>query len=160
LPFPIVLGQTTERAEAAIMFSREWISVWCWLGVLAGIAWLGIPAAQGQGDATEVHIQPRGQLSLGNSTTGPDLNVHAQAIRKNVELVLVPVTLTDDMGRVVVGLSQDNFKVFEGKQLQEIKHFSSEDSPVSLGVILDLSSSMVILRGLKSLPVRFRTLAA
>jgi len=98
------------------MFSREWISIWCWLGVLAGIAWLGIPAAQGQGDATEVHIQPRGQLSLGNSTTGPDLNVHAQAIRKNVELVLVPVTLTDDMGRVVVGLGQRKWLSDNGKE--------------------------------------------
>jgi Ca-activated chloride channel family protein len=124
------------------MFPRERLSIWCCLGVLAGINWLGIPAAQGQGDTSEVHIQPRGQMSPVNSAIGDGLNLHAQQIRKSVELVLVPVTLTDDLGRVVTGLGQDNFKVFEGKQQQEIKHFSLEDSPVSLGVILDLSSSM------------------
>jgi len=121
---------------------REWISIWCWLGVLVGITGLGIPAAQGQGDSSEVHIQPRGELSLGNSTAGHKLNIDAQPIRKSVELVLVPVTLTDEMGRVILGLGQDNFKVFEGKKQQEIKHFSSEDAPVSLGVILDVSGSM------------------
>jgi VWA domain-containing protein len=135
-------GQTTERAEAVIMFPRERLSIWCCLGVLAGVNWLGIPAAQGQGDTSEVHIQPRGQMSPVNSATSDEPNAHTKQIRKNVDLVLVPVTLTDDLGRVVTGLSQDNFKVFEGKQQQEIKHFSLEDSPVSLGVILDLSSSM------------------
>ena len=124
------------------MFPRERLSIWCCLGVLAGINWFGIPAAQGQGDTSEVHIQPRGQMSPVNTATGDERNLHAAQIRKNVDLVLVPVTLTDDMGRVVTGLGQDNFKVFEGKQLQEIKHFSMEDSPVSLGVILDLSGSM------------------
>jgi Ca-activated chloride channel homolog len=124
------------------MFPCERLSIWCWLSLLAGISWLEIPVAQGQGDTTEVHIQPRVQLSPVNNATGDQLNLHAQQIRKSVELVLVPVTLTDDMGRVVTGLGQGNFKVFEGKQLQEIKHFSLEDSPVSLGVILDLSTSM------------------
>ncbi len=111
------------------MFPCERLSIWCWLTVLAGASWIGIPAAQGQGDTSEAHIQPRGQISSVNSVNGDELNLHTQQIRKN-------------MGRVVTGLGQDNFKVFEGKQLQEIKHFSLEDSPVSLGVILDLSSSM------------------
>ena len=124
------------------MFPRERLLTGCWSGVLVGIFWIGIPAAQGQGDASEVHIQPRVQLSTDSSTTGHGLDAHAETIRKNVELVLVPVTLTDDIGRVVTGLGQDNFEIFEGKQLQEIKHFSLEDAPVSLGVILDLSSSM------------------
>jgi len=123
------------------MFQCERLSIWCCLGVLAGINWLGIPLAQGQGNTSEVHIQPRVQSPI-SSATGDQVDLPAPQIRKSVELVLVPVTLTDDAGRVVTGLGQDNFKVFEGKQLQEIKHFSSEDSPVSLGVILDLSSSM------------------
>src|SRR5207237_1712003 len=42
----------------------------------------------------------------------------------------------------VTGLDRDNFSVFEGKEAQEIKSFSSEDAPVSLGVIFDMSGSM------------------
>jgi Ca-activated chloride channel homolog len=57
-------------------------------------------------------------------------------------LVLVPVTITDSLNRLVVGLAQDNFQVFDGKRNQQIKHFSSEDTPVSLGIILDVSGSM------------------
>jgi len=52
------------------------------------------------------------------------------------------VTVTDAKDRIVVGLDQGNFQVYEGKQPQQIKHFSSEDAPVSLGVILDTSGSM------------------
>src|SRR5437879_4327992 len=50
--------------------------------------------------------------------------------------------MTDPMNRLVTGLDKENFNVFEGKEAQEIKHFSSEDAPVSLGVIFDMSGSM------------------
>jgi Ca-activated chloride channel family protein len=46
------------------------------------------------------------------------------------------------MNRLVTGLDKENFSVFEGKDPQEIRHFSSEDAPVSLGVIFDMSGSM------------------
>jgi len=46
------------------------------------------------------------------------------------------------MNRPVTGLEKHNFKVFEGKELQDIRHFSGEDVPVSLGVIFDMSGSM------------------
>jgi Ca-activated chloride channel family protein len=60
----------------------------------------------------------------------------------DVNLVLLPVTITDVLNRPVAGLEKDNFKVFEGKEPQEIRHFSGEDTPVSLGVIFDTSGSM------------------
>src|SRR5260370_5204214 len=40
------------------------------------------------------------------------------------------------------GLEKDNVKVFEGKELHDIRHFSGEDIPVSVGVIFDTSGSM------------------
>lgn len=67
---------------------------------------------------------------------------NAKLIRKNVELVLVPVTVTDVSNRLIKGLDKSNFTVYENKQQQEIKHFGSEDSPVSIGVVLDISGSM------------------
>jgi Ca-activated chloride channel family protein len=63
-------------------------------------------------------------------------------IRTSVDLVMVPVTVTDAMNRPVIGLDQNNFQLFEGNKRQEIKHFSNEDAPISLGIIVDTSGSM------------------
>jgi len=59
-----------------------------------------------------------------------------------VELALVNVTVTDPYNRLVTGLEPENFRVFEDNVEQEIVSFSSEDVPISIGVILDLSGSM------------------
>jgi Ca-activated chloride channel family protein len=67
---------------------------------------------------------------------------YLHVIKRDVNLVLVPVSVTDQLQRLVTGLGQDNFQVFEGKKPQEIQHFSSEDTPVSVGIILDSSGSM------------------
>lgn len=63
-------------------------------------------------------------------------------IRMNVDMVLVPVTVTDPMNRLVTGLEQEDFKVFENSGEQHIKSFAAEDAPVSIGIIFDLSGSM------------------
>jgi Ca-activated chloride channel homolog len=63
-------------------------------------------------------------------------------IRVNSDLVLIPVTVTDAMNRFVTGLEKENFKVFEEKKEQKILQFSSEDAPLSVGVIFDCSGSM------------------
>ncbi len=57
-------------------------------------------------------------------------------------LVLVPVTLTDDHDRVVLGLKETDSRIFDRADKQEIRHFSTKDAPISLGIILDASSSM------------------
>ena len=106
--------------------------------VLALVICFGVPAAHAQSSISDVHIEPRVQLNIGANLTTRYLNT----IRTRVDLVLVPVTVTDPMNRVVIGLQQGNFQLYEGKQSQEIKHFSREDAPVSLGVILDVSGSM------------------
>ncbi len=64
------------------------------------------------------------------------------AIRVDVDLVLVNVTVTDPFNRLVTGLEQENFRVFEDNTEQEVIHFTSEDVPISIGVIFDLSGSM------------------
>jgi Ca-activated chloride channel family protein len=96
-----------------------------------------------QNSSEDVHIRPR---TGSDAPKDPDLEAavksHTRAIKQNVELVLVPVTITDPMNRLVTGLDKENFNLFEGKEQQEIKTFSSEDAPVSLGVIFDMSGSM------------------
>jgi Ca-activated chloride channel family protein len=65
-----------------------------------------------------------------------------QSVRMDVELALVNVTVTDPYNRMVTGLEIDNFRIFENNVEQEIQYFSSEDVPISIGVIFDLSGSM------------------
>src|SRR5260370_29637266 len=65
-----------------------------------------------------------------------------RAVHVDVELALVNVTVTDPYSRIVTGLEADNFRVFEDNIEQEVVNFSSEDVPISIGVILDLSGSM------------------
>lgn len=65
-----------------------------------------------------------------------------RSIRVDVDLVLVNVTVTDPFNRLVTGLESENFRIFEEKGEQELIHFSSEDVPISIGVVFDLSGSM------------------
>jgi Ca-activated chloride channel homolog len=60
----------------------------------------------------------------------------------NTDLITLTVTVTDTYGRYVSGLSKSAFAVFDNKQQQEITFFSDDDSPVSVGVIFDVSGSM------------------
>ncbi len=117
------------------------------LGVLG--CWLSVPASAQDDD---VHIQPRqvkktdaGVATPTNDPSGisdPSLRTHTKPIKKEVDLVLVPVTITDPMNRLVTGLEKDNFQLTDNGKPQEIRHFSSEDAPISLGVIFDISGSM------------------
>jgi Ca-activated chloride channel family protein len=65
-----------------------------------------------------------------------------QSLHIDVDLALVNVTVTDPYNRLVTGLEPENFRIFEDKVEQEVVNFSSEDVPISIGVILDLSGSM------------------
>ena len=65
-----------------------------------------------------------------------------ERIRVDVNLVLIPLTVTDPLNRLVTGLSRNEFFLFENNNPQEIKSFSAEDAPVSIGIIMDLSGSM------------------
>ncbi len=91
----------------------------------------------------DVHIQPRIQPQKPKEPLiDPALRAHTKPYKVDVNMVLVPVTITDPLNRLVTGLDRENFNLFEGKERQEIKTFSSEDAPVSIGVIFDMSGSM------------------
>ena len=64
------------------------------------------------------------------------------SLKVDVNLVLVNATVTDMNHRIVTGLEKEHFQVYEDKIKQEIIHFSSEDVPVSIGLLFDVSSSM------------------
>src|SRR6266478_2146059 len=65
-----------------------------------------------------------------------------ESVHADVDLALVNVSVTDAHDRPVTSLERDSFRVFEDNIEQEVVNFSSEDVPISIGVILDLSGSM------------------
>src|SRR5678815_4447768 len=66
----------------------------------------------------------------------------AQVFRSNVLTVPVTVTVVDANGRLITGLTQQDFDVFEDGTLQTVTTFTNERVAVSLGVLLDVSDSM------------------
>ena len=66
----------------------------------------------------------------------------AQVFRSGVYTVQVSVTVVDENGRLITGLDQSAFEVFEDGEPQPITQFTDERVPVSLGVMLDASDSM------------------
>ena len=128
------------RSPWAAAFSRCPRYVWLTILFLAALA----PSAPAQ-IQDEVHIQPRAQDVKPASVekiSDPALKTHTKPMRVDVDLVLIPATITDPMNRLVTGLERKNFELFENGRRQEIRHFSSEDAPISLGVIFDVSGSM------------------
>jgi Ca-activated chloride channel homolog len=136
--------------------------LWTILLLLLATCVVASPAAA-QTDVNDVHVVPRevkpgdAQAHAGQPLDGSkakteeiakqtalpaSLNEHIRPLKVAVDLVLVPVTITDPMSRLVTGLDRENFELFEGNTREEIKSFSSEDAHVSLGVIFDSSGSM------------------
>lgn len=65
--------------------------------------------------------------------------------RLEVQLVELYVVVTDDDGRPVRGLTQDDFRIREEGANQEISTFSdASDLPLTLGLALDSSASMFV----------------
>ncbi len=122
---------------------RALTSVFLCLATLLFTSW-----AQAQ-STDEVHVVPRNES--GHATPAPileppgsdsALNAHTRPLRADVDLVLIPATVTDAKNRPVIDLQKQNFTVYEENEPQEIRNFSTEDAPISVGLILDVSKSM------------------
>jgi Ca-activated chloride channel family protein len=74
--------------------------------------------------------------------TAPKTFKPGETLHADVGIALVNITVTDPYNRLVTGLDQDNFRVFEDNVEQEVLTFSAEDVPISIGVIFDFSGSM------------------
>jgi Ca-activated chloride channel family protein len=102
------------------------------LACIVSVAW----SADGPSGGARVSIEPRAKPEANRALT-PRAN-----IRVDTTLVLIPVTVTDPLNRFVTGLERNNFKLFEEKKEQEIVAFTSEDAPLSIGLVFDCSGSM------------------
>ena len=125
---------------------------WSWTWVLA-LVFSGSRLVAQDDPLNKVHVPPPSSATPGEGApkgaeAAPATGAAAARarpgalIRMNVDMVLVPITVTDPMNRLVTGLEQEDFQVFENNGQQKIRSFASEDAPVSIGIIFDLSGSM------------------
>ena len=87
-----------------------------------------------------VHLAPPAKTAETAETS--DIPLRIRPFRAGVDLVQVPVTVSDSMGHPITGLTSDNFTLLDNGVRQAIRYFGSDDAPISIGVILDLSASM------------------
>jgi len=97
-------------------------------GVLSGLA---PGATYARPDSGQSDAAPQGPQGV----PGPTLRVYTT-------LVLIPVSVTDAQNRFVLGLQKEDFQLFEDGVQQEVADFSSEDAPLSVGLVFDESGSM------------------
>ncbi len=135
-----------RRVQSFVRFRNR---IWLLLTVVCLAAGTTV-LAYAQNEETDIHVVPREAKKADAATPpnpaalglDPSLKTYTKPLRKDVDLVLVPVTITDPMNRLVTGLEKENFQLTDNGKPQEIRHFSSEDAPISLGVIFDVSGSM------------------
>jgi Ca-activated chloride channel homolog len=98
------------------------------------------PDNQQQGDGQGPNIVPRTKSKVPDAAES--VLDRRSNIRVDTTMVLIPVAVTDPIGRFVTALDKENFKLLEDKVEQEILQFSSEDAPLSIGIVFDTSGSM------------------
>jgi Ca-activated chloride channel family protein len=77
------------------------------------------------------------------SSPSQSLPVEPYTIKVNVDIVVLRATAQDGKNMLVSGLSKQDFQVYEDGVLQPIKYFSHEDIPVTVGLVVDNSGSMM-----------------
>src|SRR3984893_3782262 len=66
----------------------------------------------------------------------------AYTLHVDAEEVVLNCTVLDNKGELVNDLTRSNFKVFEDKTLQTVISLQHQDTPVSIGLVVDNSGSM------------------
>jgi Ca-activated chloride channel family protein len=96
----------------------------------------------------DVHVEPRQKPDTASSNAGLPIpggstrGLESRPFRVDVDLVLVPVTVTDSLNHPVAALQKKDFALFEGEKRQEIRYFFEDEEPLSVAVLLDVSASM------------------
>ncbi len=99
---------------------------------VCGLFLAALPSAAG--DDAVASITPR--------VPPRELARRAGSIQVDVNLVLIPVLVTDPYERPMLGLQKSDFHLSEDGVEQEISRFFSEDTPISVGIVFDSSASM------------------
>jgi Ca-activated chloride channel family protein len=126
--------ETRWRAKTS---SRLLLAVAAGSAILTVLFFSTLPVA-GAGDGDQI-----GSIIPEISPRASELKSRPAAIRVDVNLVLIPVMVTDSYERPVVGLRKSDFHLFEEGVEQEISQFFRDEAPISVGIVFDASRSML-----------------
>ena len=105
------------------------------LVLMAFAAGPAVEAGQGPAPAsaaTTTPVAPAAAVKEEDSrVTIQRLPIHPTPIQIDVNLVVVNVTVTDPYDRIVTGLDESNFQVYDERVEQKIASFSTEDAVAS-----------------------------
>ncbi|HYZ84748.1 MAG TPA: VWA domain-containing protein, partial [Bryobacteraceae bacterium] len=94
------------------------------------------------GSEPRVSIEPRVRPKASESSATDENDRRSASLRVDTTLVLINVSVTDPLNRFVTGLDREHFKLWEDNVEQKVTQFSSEDAPLSIGLVFDASGSM------------------
>src|SRR5690348_12988553 len=81
-------------------------------------------------------------LCAQTQTPAPQPQPQPPSIKVQVNEVIVPVTVTDEKGKFVTDLDQQDFRIYDEGKEQKIKFFTRERSqPVVVGFLVDMSNA-------------------
>jgi Ca-activated chloride channel family protein len=83
-----------------------------------------------------------GQATKNGSRPTSDETHTVPALKVDVDLVLVHATVTDSANKYVNNLRLEDFRLWEDRIEQPLQYFSTENVPLSVGIIFDVSGSM------------------
>ena len=98
-------------------------------------------SAAASGPQPRVGIEPRPAKPVPGAET-PAITDRRANIRVDSTLVQINVTVTTPLNQVVTGMEKEHFRLFEDKVEQKIVSFTSEEAPLSVGLVFDISGSM------------------
>lgn len=112
-----------------------------WLNFCALLVVFCVSQALSQSD--DAHIIPRARINEIAAASGASIpGLTTRPLRVDVDLVLIPVTVTDSYNHPVLDLSTNDFLLYDGEKPQKVQYFSREDAPISIALVLDYSASM------------------
>jgi VWFA-related protein len=79
---------------------------------------------------------------------GSTLGAQRYQVRTNVDLVVVPTSVRDGKGKLVAGLTQKDFAIFEDHVPQTISNFSADPQPLSAAIVIDTGMGGIAMRRL------------
>lgn len=79
---------------------------------------------------------------LTSLSTSANVKSDDPVLREKTQVVTLNVSVIDRENHPILGLTRDNFEIYENKVRQKIEYFAETDDPVSVGIIFDVSGSM------------------
>ena len=111
------------------------------LALTSGPATAQLPLAKPLNQQTSDQKKKSPQRQEAPSERQPQ-DAGGESIKIQTEMVQLDVKVTDQTGRSIPELTKDDFVVYEDKVNQNIQSVSREEAPVSMGLVIDTSSSM------------------